>query len=75
MHTAAERGCAQHVQVLLQAGAAVAARDTSGASPLFVAAEAGRAAAVEVLLAAGADALVGNTAGETALYIAGELLP
>jgi hypothetical protein len=73
MHTAAERGCAQHVQVLLQAGAAVAARDTSGASPLFVAAEAGSAAAVEVLLRAGADPLVGNTAGETALYIAGEV--
>jgi hypothetical protein len=71
MHTAAERGCAQHVQVLLQAGAAAAARDTSGASPLFVAAEAGRAAAVEALLCAGADPLVGNTAGETALYIAG----
>jgi hypothetical protein len=74
MHTAAERGCAQHVLVLLQAGAAVAARDKSGASPLFVAAEAGRAAAVEVLLQAGADSLVGNTAGETALYIAGKLL-
>jgi ankyrin repeat protein len=71
MHTAAERGCARHVQVLLQAGAAVASRDTSGASPLFVAAEAGRAAAVEVLLRAGADPLLGNTAGETALYIAG----
>ncbi|WIA36468.1 hypothetical protein OEZ86_007770 [Tetradesmus obliquus] len=52
------------------AGAAAAARDTSGASPLFVASEAGRAAAVEVLLRAGADPLVGNTAGETALYIA-----
>lgn len=70
LHLAAERGCAQHISALVRGGAAVAARDSSGASPLFVAAEAGNAAAVSVLLQAGADPLVGNTAGETALYIA-----
>jgi hypothetical protein len=70
LHMAADAGCACHIRVLVSAGAAVAARDASGASPLFVACESGRAAAAAELLQAGADALVGNTAGETPLYIA-----
>lgn len=70
LHMAADAGCACHVRGLVAAGAAVAARDASGASALFVACESGQAAAAAVLLGAGADALVGNTAGETPLYIA-----
>jgi hypothetical protein len=70
LHMAADAGCACHIRALVSAGAAVAARDASGASPLFVACESGRAAAAAELLQAGADALVGNTAGETPLYIA-----
>jgi ankyrin repeat protein len=67
---AADAGCAYHIKELMAAGAAVPARDASGASALFVACESGQAAAAAVLLEAGADALVGNTAGETPLYIA-----
>lgn len=70
LHMAADAGCACHIRALVAAGAAVAARDASGASALFVACESGQAAAASVLLGAGADALVGNTAGETPLYIA-----
>jgi hypothetical protein len=70
LHMAADAGCAYHIKELMAAGAAVPARDASGASALFVACESGQAAAAAVLLEAGADALVGNTAGETPLYIA-----
>lgn len=70
LHMAADAGCACHIRALLSAGAAVAARDASGASPLFVACESGQTAAAAVLLEAGADSLVRNTAGETPLYIA-----
>jgi len=70
LHMAADTGCACHIRALLSAGAAVAARDASGASPLFVACESGQGAAAAALLEAGADAVMGNTAGETPLYIA-----
>ncbi|GFR44213.1 hypothetical protein Agub_g5400, partial [Astrephomene gubernaculifera] len=70
LHTASERGDAGGVRHLLDAGAAVDARDTAGSTPLFLASEAGHMEVVTRLLAAGADLRQSNAAGETPLYIA-----
>lgn len=70
LHVAAEEGDQARAAALLGLGAALDAKDRSGASPLFAACEAGSAAALGALLAAGADATLRNTAGEAPLYIA-----
>lgn len=59
-------------EALVEAGAAVQARDQWGNSPLHVAAERGNAPLVEFLLARGADANAMNGKGRTALHWAAD---
>lgn len=71
LHIAASRGDTHMIAGLLAIGATVkGAKDSSGATALFVAAESGYAHVCELLLRGGADVLASNRLGETPLYIA-----
>src|SRR5215470_14768017 len=69
---AADLGCARFARTLLDAGAAVEARDRFGAMPLAHAARAGHLDLVRLLLAHGAPIDARDLAGSTALYAAAE---
>ena len=58
------------VDGLIHLGSSLDARDTGGATALFLAAEIGSIPVVEHLLQAGADASLSNSAGESPIYIA-----
>lgn len=64
-----DRGHAETVQALLDAGADKEARIGYGVRPLMYAAGNGETAVVEVLLKAGADAVARNEGGRTALMM------
>ncbi len=70
LHVAAERGFLPLVNLLLDAGAEVDARDSNGFTPLIDAAEQGRTLVVRALLLAGAKVNQTNTTGRTALWLA-----
>jgi ankyrin repeat protein len=63
------RGFAEVVQVLINAGANIEAAISYGVRPLMLAAGYGETAVVEVLLNAGADVLAKNEGGFTALMM------
>jgi uncharacterized protein len=67
-----DRGFADVVQVLIDAGASVEAPIGYGIRPLMLAAGYGETAVVEVLLDAGADVLARNDGGLTALMMVKE---
>lgn len=68
---AAERGCAESVGLLIDAGADVNVRSASGATPLHLAATFGHAKVVQQLVNAGADVNAQQERGATALmYVA-----
>lgn len=64
-----DRGFADVVQVLIEAGADIEATIGYGVRPLMLAAGYGETAVVEVLLRAGADVLARNEGGYTALMM------
>jgi ankyrin repeat protein len=71
LHWAAVTGNLDITEVLLRAGASVAAKTRlGGASPLLLAAENGHATVVQALLRAGADPHSSDTSGTTALMLA-----
>lgn len=72
LFSAADSGCLPLARRLLDAGAAVTARDRLGAMALARAARAGHAALVELFLAQGAPIDARNLTGATALYAATE---
>lgn len=63
-------GLQQNARLLLSMGAAIDAKDRTGASPLFRGCFFGHQVAVAVLIGAGADVRHTNSAFETPLYIA-----
>jgi ankyrin repeat protein len=68
LHNAAIGGYADMINLLLDRGAKVNARDQdSGATPLILAASLGRVNAVEALLKRGADTSLRDNKGQTAL--------
>jgi uncharacterized protein len=69
---ALDRGFADVVETLIQAGARIEAPITYGIRPLMLAAGYGEAAVVETLLKAGADVLARNDGGLTALMMVKE---
>ncbi|MDR3285074.1 MAG: ankyrin repeat domain-containing protein, partial [Holosporales bacterium] len=70
LHTAAYKGHAGVVQVLLTAGANKDAKDHIGRTPLHLAAALGHTGVVQVLLAAGAKKDAKNKSGFTPRYYA-----
>ena len=58
------------LQVVLELGGHLEAKDHSGATPLFSACENGKLAGATALIAAGAELRTRNSAGEAPLYIA-----
>lgn len=69
LHIAAESGLSSTICALLEAGAAVDAKDSDGCTPLLAAAEAGNNWAVPLLLAGGADvSLAGGFKQRAALH-------
>jgi ankyrin repeat protein len=68
-NSALQRGFADVVQVLVEAGADIEAPIGYGVRPLMLAAGYGETAVVEVLLDAGADVLARNEGGYTALMM------
>lgn len=68
--SAAEHAPLHYVQTLLEQGAQVNARGTSGDTPLIIAARTGNEPLVALLLAHQADATLSNTLGQTALHVA-----
>ena len=75
LHAAAEHGCAENVQLLLDAGMMTNARDKKGNTPLHLAVKSGDAEKVRLLLQAGADVQAENEEKETSLYAALSLNP
>jgi ankyrin repeat protein len=67
---AAANGCSEAVRALLDAGAAVEAKDNEGLTALMYAARNGYPEAVKMLLAAKADPKAKNKEGKTALQLA-----
>lgn len=67
-HDAAARGDVEQLRRLLEAGAEVDSRDSSGRTPLYRAVEGGHRAVVELLIDAGADVEAGETLGYTPLH-------
>jgi ankyrin repeat protein len=72
LHLAAKQRVAGAVDLLLQAGADVHARDVVGLTPLHMAVEGGNPSVVERLLAAGAEVNARNVRGETPLHKAAQ---
>ena len=70
LHWAVHRDDLRLVELLLAAGADVAAANRYGVRPIALAAENGNAAILDALLAAGADANAALAGGETALMTA-----
>lgn len=70
LHVAASCGFSVIVQLLLQAGAAVNARDGSEDTPLHVAAAAGELCGIIALIDSGADVDAKNSSGGTPLMLA-----
>jgi ankyrin repeat protein len=70
LHFAADNGNVELVELLLERGAALEARDVDGDTPLFWAAHAGNAEVFEVLIAGGADPNASNTRHQTLLHYA-----
>lgn len=70
LHDAATLGTGGLAQALIQAGAAVGARNVSGNTPLHVAAIFNQPAVIERLIAAGADVNARNATGFTPLMYA-----
>lgn len=70
LHTAAAAGDAAGVRRLIEAGAAVDARDQFGRSPLHDAARSGREGVIRLLLEAGAGATAADAYGVTPLHLA-----
>uniref|UniRef100_A0A6T6CY87 Uncharacterized protein n=1 Tax=Compsopogon caeruleus TaxID=31354 RepID=A0A6T6CY87_9RHOD len=73
LHCLAKRGSKVMVDMLVDAGAPVDARDAWGSTPLMRASAVGNADVVVALVAAGADCAVADTtSGDTALHLACE---
>ena len=72
LHWACDRGDAEIVRALLQAGVDINATDASGESPLHVAVASEDAAIVELLCAAGASVSLSSLEGETPLESAAD---
>lgn len=72
LHSAVARGSLEAVEILLEAGAAVDARQEGGFTPLMGAAAAGATGLVGRLLEAGADPSAETDDGKTALDLAQE---
>ena len=70
LHAAAAHGFLPLIQLLLENGADVEARDASGFTPLLDAAEQGRTQAIRLLFNAGAKIDTTNTVGRSALWLA-----
>jgi len=64
------RAAIEVIELLLDAGAAIDARDNRGRSSLMIAAERGDAAVVEFLLTRGADRSVADNSGKRAFDLA-----
>lgn len=73
LHDAAGTGQTAQVDVLLQQGAPINARDPAGRTPLMLAAIQGQASVVQQLLRAGADRMLVDNEGMTALQHARKL--
>jgi len=70
LHWAADRGATDRIQVLLDNGAPINARDDNGETPLHLAVIAGHIEAVELLLSRGADQNIKNHDSETPCQLA-----
>ena len=70
LHTAADKGCVDVVDLLIKANADVNARDDSGKTPLHYAALEGHVEVVRRLVAAGADINAEDAKGNTPLHVA-----
>ena len=72
LHCAAATGHAPAMQLLLEAGADVAARDAAGITALHIACATGHDALITLLLEAGADKEAADQAGTTPLALAAQ---
>ena len=73
LHYAATRDERGHAEKLIEAGADVNAKTSTGDTPLHVAVRAGKEGVVALLLSHGADLTAANAEGETALDTAAKL--
>lgn len=69
LHSAATRGFVPMIQLLLENGAEVDARDSAGFTPLINAAEQGRTLAIRALVVAGANVNAANSVRHTPLWL------
>jgi ankyrin repeat protein len=72
LHKAAENGCLQVVEFLIEKGAPVNAINEEGETPIFEAAEKGYADVVRALISHGAEVNIREESGETPLHKAAE---
>ena len=70
LHEAAQRGCADVVQVLIDAGADIEVRDNDGCSPLLAASSTGELVSLKKLVEAGAGVRAVDTEARTCLHLA-----
>ena len=70
LHSAAKVGCLEVMELLIEKGAEIDAKDRFGNTALFYAVDENRMEAVKLLIARGADTTLTNQAGLTLMHVA-----